>query len=439
MRTWQSGTSLIDTLVGVFLLLVVFLGIAAAIQFALSVVSNDKARAGAIALANERMEYLRSLSYTSLGTAGGVPSGTVPQSEAVSLNGTNYTRRTTIQYVDDPKDGTGAADTNGITADYKQARVDVAWQSSQGPARHVVLVSRFSPPGIETTVPGGTLVVNAVNASGAPLPGVQIQIQNSAVSPAVNVTTYANDAGQATLIGTPAGSGYQVMVSSSGYSTAQTYSSTAQNTSPSPANLTVSNNTTTSGTFAIDVLGNKTIRTWNGTSALASTTALANVTFTMTGAKTIGTGPSGTLYKYSQSLSSGASGTLTVPNLEWDSYTIAVGGSYDIASACNPQPESLAPGASMTTDLYLAPHTTNSLLVDVHAASNGTLVSGATVMLTRTGFLAATSTDRCGQSFFSNLTAASTYTVAVGQAGHATTTISNVNVSGTKRLSATLN
>ena len=58
---------------------------------------------------------------------------------------------------------------------------------------------------------------------------------------------------------------------------------------------------------------------------------------------------------------------------------------YDVASACNPQPESLSPGAVMTSNFYLTAHTTYSLLVNVRASATGALIPGATVTLTRTG------------------------------------------------------
>src|SRR3989338_2352394 len=144
-RCVSRGVSLIDTLVGTALMLVIFLGIAGAIQLSLDVVTNNKARAGAIALANERMEYIRSLAYASVGTVGGIPSGLMAQSETVALNSVSYTRRTVVEYVDDPGDGMGASDTNNITVDYKVAKVDVAWTSRIG-TRHITLVTRISPP-----------------------------------------------------------------------------------------------------------------------------------------------------------------------------------------------------------------------------------------------------------------------------------------------------
>ena len=261
----ERGVTLLDTVVGTALMLVIFLGIAGAFQLSLDVVSNNKARSGGIALAGERMEYIRSIAYGSIGTVGGIPSGLVAPSETVALNGVTYTRRTLVAYVDDPKDGLGAADANGINSDYKTAKVDVAWTSRTG-TRHITLVSRFEPPSgmeIACTPPCGTLVINAVNSASAPLSGVSVSIVNVSTSPAVNISTFTNASGTATFIGAPAASGYEVVVTKSGYSTAQTYSVTAQNTNPNPGHLTVANNQTTSGTFSIDLVSNIIVNTYS--------------------------------------------------------------------------------------------------------------------------------------------------------------------------------
>lgn len=565
MRTSRSGVTLLDTLVGTSLMLVVFLGINAAFRLSVEVISTNKARAGGIALANERMEYLRSLPYSQLATLGGIPAGTLAQVETQTLNGVPYTRRTLIQYADDPRDGVGGADTNSITADYKVARVDVSWESQTG-IRHITLASRFSPMGIETAVPGGTLVIAAVNAVGAPLSGAQVRIINASTSPAIDTTTFTNAIGTATFIGAPAAANYRIVVSDSGYSTAETYDATVVNTNPNPAHLTVTEAHTTNGTFAIDLVGSMTVRTWSpitestwtdtfaDTSKVATTsnttvsggalqlagsapypgageaqsiafgpsriarwkslsweattppgtavrlfaydstgttlvpdaqlpgnslgfttspvdlsgiatttfsllrigfrletaddtltpsidtyavasdygpTQLPNIDFALRGDKTIGSGPSGTLYKYEQSFTSGPAAGYTVPSLEWDTYLASVDGAdgYDISSACPAQPQSLAPGGALALDLFLVPHTTHSLLVHLRSGTTSVSLSGAEITLSRTGFTATTTTDTCGHALFSNLVSSSAYTVSASSSGY-TTTAASSTVSG---------
>lgn len=418
---YERGVTLLDTVVGTSLMLVIFLGIAAAFQLSIDVVLNNKARAGAIALAGERMEYIRSLSYTAIGTSGGVPSGALAQSESVTLNGTTYNRRTVVVYGDDPKDGTGGADTTGI-ADYKAVRIEVSWNSHTG-ARSVSLVSRFEPAtGLESAVSGGTLSITVRNANNQPVSNAQVHVVNAGASPAVDLTTYTNTDGTVSLIGTPAASNYAVTVSKTGYSSSQTHTSSGSNPNPSPANLTVSSGQTTSQTFAIDTLASLTIitRDW-GTGETVD-----NVPIFLQGAKTIGSSP--VVYKYSATVGGTGSPTTTVGSLEWDTYTMsATSSGYDIASSCAPQPLALSPGSSTTTTLYLAPHTTYSLPVKVVSNASGALIEGASVRLYKTGYDTTLSTDSCGQTFFGGLSQA-TYSIQVSATGYTTYTSSSVTV-----------
>lgn len=576
------GVTLLDTVVGTALMLVVFLGIAAVFKLSIDVVTNNKARAGAIALANERMEYIRSLAYASVGTVGGVPSGAIAQSETVVANNISYTRRTVVEYVDDPGDGVGASDTNNITIDYKVAKVDVAWTSRIG-TRHINIVTRISPPnGMEVACPPtalcGTLTITVLNKATQPVQNAQVRIVNTTTSPAIDITAYTNTAGVVSIVGAPAATGYQVTVTKSGYSTDQTYNATAQNTNPTPGPFTVSSNQTTSPIFRIDLLSSMDIGTyslstnawtdsftdtskintstsyytevsgnqarfagnqpWTGPADLRSETitpsalsrwgvfswndtrpSLTTITyhvyypngsgsvlvpdsvlpgnsagfssgtsvdlsvipaasypslvleaylvaldpnapspsiqdwsltytsgqgiaipFTMRGAKTIGSGPNGTLYKYDQLLTANSSGALSVPNLEWDSYTMTVASAtgYDISSSCPTQPIAVDPNTAVTARLYVSPHTSNSLLVDVKNIEGAT-VSGAVINLTKGGSYNQTIiADACGQAFFEDLTNGN-YSISVSATGYTTYPPNGVGVNGASRLSIILN
>ena len=571
MYTSRRGVTIIDTLVGVALMALTFMGISAVFQLSVDVVTNNKARTTAIALANQRLEYAHSIAYASLGMQNGIPAGIIPETETTTFNGVNFTRRTFIAFKDDPADGVGASDTNNIQEDYKMVKVDVSW-NIHGNTKHVSIATRISPPGLETNLGGGMLAIAAVNATGVAVPGATVRIVNNSLAPTVDETLLADASGTAYVLGAPTSTAYQIIVTTPGYSTAQTYPVSAQNTSPTPLNLTVTDNVTTAGTFAIDLLGRKIINTWTqifsaawsdtfpdasklaatasttvsggsltllgsaatgtalsvsfGTSTIASwgtvtithtipsgtailyrvydstgttlvpdgqvpgnsaglattiinlsgvststyklltlgatlsTTnaskpsvdswavgytygplTLGNIGINIQGTKSIGSGPGGMVYKYTTNTTTSSLGTITLNGLEWDSHTISVLSSsgYDAASVCNPQPEALAPGATLSTDVYLAPHTTNSLLVDVRLQSNGSLLSNAAVNINRSGTNLWALTDRCGQAFFSGLTSAANYTVTSGITGHATTTMTNVNISGQTRSSVVVN
>jgi len=269
MKT-QRGMTLIDVLVGSALVLIIFLALLGLLRASLLISSSAKAKAGATAIATTQMEYLRSLPYTSVGTIGGIPAGLIAQATTTTMNGVPYGVRTLIEYVDDPKDGSGAADSNSITTDYKRAKVAVTYLF-RGTTREVALISNIAPPSIETTTGGGTLRVNVVDAVGTAVPGASVRIENPSASPAVDFTTFSDVVGSISLPGAPTSTDYRITVTKSGYSTAETYARDATNQNPTPGYLTVVENQTTSSTFAIDLLAPFTMRTFYAIRAASST------------------------------------------------------------------------------------------------------------------------------------------------------------------------
>lgn len=246
------GMTLIDVIVGTSIMLVVFLGLFGAFKLSVELVYSTKAKTGAVSLLTERMEYLRGLPYASVGTIGGIPSGNVPQVEQMDLNGITYTVRTLIQYVDDPADGLDENDENGITADYKTAKVEVSW-SVRGSGRSTFAVTSFTPVGEETLADGGTLRVNVFDNNVHPVSGATVHIVNATVNPAIDVSSETNTSGVVSFPGTPTGSSYEIYVTKNGYSSAQTYGATSENPSPSPIHVSVFDAQTTTVSLSIDV------------------------------------------------------------------------------------------------------------------------------------------------------------------------------------------
>lgn len=253
-RHSARGLSLIDTVVGVSIITLVFLGLFTAFKLSIDLVYSTKAKIGATALVTERIEHIRSLPYIDMGTVGGIPSGAVPQLEQVDLNGTRYTLRTLILYTDAPEDGLDDLDENSITADYKTIKVEALW-SVRGSSRSLFAVSYATPVGLETLSGGGTLRVNVFDALAQPVEGATVHVVNNVVSPAIDVSAETNENGIMSFPGAPEAVGYEIVVSKEGYSTAQTYSVTAENPNPSPTHISVAENDTTTVSFAIDQLG----------------------------------------------------------------------------------------------------------------------------------------------------------------------------------------
>ncbi len=306
-----KGFSLIDVIVGIALMLVLFLALFGVLRASLVLSTLSKAKAASVELANTQMEYLRGLSYDALGTVGGIPSGLVPQMATSTVDGIPYTVRTYITYYDDPADGIGTQDTDGITTDYKIGKVVVSYSLS-GLMKSVALISNFAPPGIESSTGGGTLSLHVVDATGASMSGATVNIVNTTISPTVNLTTFTNANGLVLIGGAATSSEYQVYVSRTGYSSAQTYARTSQNVNPNPGYLTVVKDQTTSATFAIDWLTTLSLSTLSPavTTAFSDTFTDASNLAVQTNTQVVG----GALTLASQALSGAAQSILLAPN-----------------------------------------------------------------------------------------------------------------------------
>lgn len=261
-HTALAGFSIVEVIIGSALLLLMFGGIIAGFQSSLVMVGHARANTGAVALASERLEYVRSMPFDAVGTVGGIPNGSIPQNETVMLNNVTYNRRTLIQFVDAPEDGLGVSDTNGITADYKRVKVEMTW-TIRGSSRKVALVSNVVPKGIETLAGGGTLVVNVFDALAAPVEDAEVRIVNNTTTSTIDVTTYSNAAGMVMFPGAPAAGGYQISATKSGYSLDQTYTASGTNPNPNPPPVSVVAGGVSTVGLAIDRLSTRILQTVN--------------------------------------------------------------------------------------------------------------------------------------------------------------------------------
>ncbi|PCI29933.1 hypothetical protein COB52_02040 [Candidatus Kaiserbacteria bacterium] len=171
----QRGIGLIEVVVGTALLTTIFVGFFGVLQLGTRLATSNKARTGALSLAVERMEFVRSLEYNDIGTTdsgdgnnghgnepdgydignpghgGGVTSDYDLFSthfETITLNGIEYTRRTLVAFIDDEADGTSGQDENHKRDDYKVIKVHVLWIGPTG-EREVTIVSNATALEIE--------------------------------------------------------------------------------------------------------------------------------------------------------------------------------------------------------------------------------------------------------------------------------------------------
>ncbi|PIR85135.1 hypothetical protein COU15_01870 [Candidatus Kaiserbacteria bacterium CG10_big_fil_rev_8_21_14_0_10_45_20] len=259
--TSQRGMTLVDVVVGTAIMLMVFLGLFGAFKLSIELVFSTKAKTGAVFLVGEKLEHIRLLAYDSVGTVGGIPQGSIPQTEEVVLNGIPYTIRTLIQYVDDPADGLGEEDENGIVADYKRVKVEATWSIKES-IRSTSVLSDIAPVGVESVSGGGTLKVNVFNAQASAVAQATVRIVNNTLNPIVDVSAQTNDSGSISFPGALEGSEYEITVSKAGYSTARTYATDAGNPNPSPGHVAVISGQTSAMSFGIDQLSSLLVSTF---------------------------------------------------------------------------------------------------------------------------------------------------------------------------------
>jgi len=248
---------LIELIITSAIMVVVFGSLFLAFQFTLELLSISRAKLSGLSLANDRMEYFRSLPYDSVGVVSGFPAGTIPQTSVLSLNGISFNERVRVDYVNDPADDVAGVDNNGITTDYKQIRLEYQWEIG-GETKELILSSFIVPRSIESNVGGGTVRINVLDADSTLLPGATVRLFNSSSTFSYDVTNLTTAAGSA-LFAVPQDSGYQVEVSANiggeQYSTARTYAATTTNPNPNVVPFSVAEAGISTLTFQIGALG----------------------------------------------------------------------------------------------------------------------------------------------------------------------------------------
>jgi hypothetical protein len=117
---------------------------------------------------------------------------------------------------------------------------------------------------LEGLTSGGALLLNVFDASGQPVSGANVHIENTLLDPDIILDRQTNSAGQVIEVALPSSvNGYHVVVTKTGYSSDQTEPISVANPNPTKPYATVVDGVVTQVSFAIDLLSNLTIRTLN--------------------------------------------------------------------------------------------------------------------------------------------------------------------------------
>lgn len=397
----QSGVSLIESLIAIFLLMVISISLYGMFLLAGELVADAKLRTMGIYAGNEEMENIKSMTYRNVGTNGGVPSGILPQFKVVQKGGYSFEVRTDIRFADDDVDGVFPADT--IPTDYKSVRVEVTWQSPFQ-SHEVVLVSSIYPDTPEEDVSGGILSINAIDFSGQGVSDCDADVENASLSPPVSIHTKTDDQGNIILMGMPPSvGGYKITLSRAGHETVQTYPPYPDTAFyPVDENATVIQGWLNTKTVRIDEVGDISITVRD-----EADNTRGGFLLNVTGGRILGyteeTAPDRLpIYSYDHdNVATNASGVLEIDDTSPGSYTIELADpDYQIVGFSPTNPFVLESGGSSSPSITAVAKTTNSLLVKVYDSETREPVPDASVAVTGPDFSATRVADSMGYAFF---------------------------------------
>lgn len=404
------GFALIEVMITLGILTVVGVFMYQSFAGLLEVLAMSRGQQAATELMREQIEIVRNLPFASVGEVNGIPAGSLVSNKTVTRNGHTFSVNTTVQNVDDPFDGTiGGSPNDSAPADYRRVEVTVACTSCER-VKPMTFTTTQAPKSLEASGSQGALFVRVLDASGAAVPDAAVHVVNQATNPDTIIDDTTDNNGWLRIVGAPPGTNaYEITVTKSGFSTDRTYvPNGAGLNSPAKPHATVAASQVTQVTFSIDELGSMNVRTVADNCA-----PMPDIDFSLRGAKTLGTNSGTTIYKYNQNLSTDGTGNLSLPSMEWDTYSPTITSSgYYLSGSVPTVPIAVLPGEASSLSLVAEAATPRILVVTVKDASTGLPVTDAQVAISRSGFT--TQTLYTGRGFLGQ----TTWTGASGQADY---------------------
>ncbi|MBP9728204.1 MAG: carboxypeptidase regulatory-like domain-containing protein [Candidatus Moranbacteria bacterium] len=420
-----KGFTLIESLVFLFLFAIISLTFFETYAQSTRLIIDSKNRLGATALANQKMEIIRSIDYDAIGTTTGIPAGDLVENETVLVNTVKYEVHTFVQYVDDSFDGTvGAGDV--IPTDYKRVRLTVSWGDLSAD-RSVAIFGNFSPRGVETAGGGGVLAINILDGSGSGVANATVHIVNAGAG--VNVSATTDATGNIMFPGAPVGTeDYVLTVSKNNYYGATTYPPYPTSAfNPVDVHASVVAGVLNQKTIVIDQLSDIALTTQDPFG-----TTVPNVGYTLSGGRVLGTDPvSGNVVnEFSDTAVTDVSGIANYTDQSYGQYLMTISGTdYQFLKF---SPESTlvneltaTAGAVSNVTAVLMDKRIGSVLVKVQSQVDGSPLPGASVKLSNVTlpYDVTIVTDQYGFAYFPSVLPAllpGTYDIEVVLAGYTT-------------------
>ena len=312
-----------------------------------------KAKISAVALANEKMEEIRNMPYDKVATKRGTiyPPGELDDSEKIVRDGTAFTLKRVISYVDDPYDGNAEGTISDKPVDlypydYKKVEISVFIENKNG--RLASLTSNMAGKVAETSSETGIIKICVVDSKYQPVGGAIVTVSNPGVAPPVDIQTTVGSDGCIMIPNLPPESHnmYHLTATKAGFSVDMTYPRTPQNPNSTQPDQNVMVQQVTNQTLSIDQLSTLNIDVLDVGGNPSSQTNIH-----VEGTKEKWSNPS--TPKYNADLTTDGNGHLEIKNLEFDDYKFTLPG-RTIAITSPYQPFHLDAAATKSIKLTLA-------------------------------------------------------------------------------------
>ena len=331
-RRYLTGFTLVEIVVDIAIIALVAAAVLTAYSASFRTMELAKAKIAAVALANEKMEEIRNMSYDSLATEHGpiYPGGALLDDQEIDRQGVRFNVHLVISYVDDPFDGNADGTIAGkpkdlYPYDYKKIDITVSKIGRSGFLSRIT--SNMAAKAAETPSNSGIIKICIIDSNSLPVPGATITVTNPDVSPAVNITAVVGNDGCIMIPNLPPSThnNYHLTATIDGYSTDLTSLRTSQNPNALQPDVDVKIQEVTPQTFVIDKLSTMKIDFVDETG-----TPIPNLAFHLQGSKRLYFNPD--TYKYSSNLTSDANGHIDISKMEFDDYSITIPGRYILTS-----------------------------------------------------------------------------------------------------------
>ncbi len=249
----EKGLTLIEVLVGTFLIVLVFLGIFGVYRTGIWVIGQSQNKITALSVANKEIEEIRNLPYSEVGVEGSFPDGIIPAEKTYEINGREYNIKTRIDYVVDSADGV-VEEEDECPNDYKKVQVEISWGGLfEGSAS---LITDIAPDNMaqECAETGGILFVSVFDAYAEMVSSPLVEIKDPDTGQVLKTASESEH-----YFSLPPGS-YRVVASKSGYSSSRSYGIDEVAIPEKPDPL-VAEGGLSEISFAIDELSSMTIET----------------------------------------------------------------------------------------------------------------------------------------------------------------------------------